>query len=269
MKTSSKSKTELLQENAELRGRLEEAEETLRAIRAGEVDALVMSGQVYSLSGAETPYRILVEAMNEIALTLTPDGTVFYCNGRLAELLGVPHGNVIGSRLRGFVASADQPKFDALFAESQQGSGKGDLALERQGGPPVPVQLSLSVMEPDGHPGICAVMTDLTERKKVEAELAKHREHLEELVKERTAELAETNSKLRSSNLELERFNRAMVGRELRMIELKKEINELCAQAGQPRRYPLDFAECEATKGPRQTQQAIPPNQRSSSEDAP
>lgn len=46
---------------------------------------------------------------------------------------------------------------------------------------------------------------------------------------------------LRSSNEELTRFNSASVGRELRMIELKKEINELCGQAGQPLRYPLDF----------------------------
>jgi len=45
---------------------------------------------------------------------------------------------------------------------------------------------------------------------------------------------------LRSTNEELSRFNRAAVGRELRMIELKKEVNELLAQAGQPQRYQLD-----------------------------
>lgn len=46
---------------------------------------------------------------------------------------------------------------------------------------------------------------------------------------------------LRASNAELARFNRLMVDRELRMIELKEEINRLCAAAGQPQRYPLDF----------------------------
>jgi len=39
----------------------------------------------------------------------------------------------------------------------------------------------------------------------------------------------------------LARFNRAAVGRELRMIELKREINEMCGQLGQPPRYALDF----------------------------
>jgi hypothetical protein len=61
------------------------------------------------------------------------------------------------------------------------------------------------------------------------------------LVQERTAELEAAIVQLRVSNEELARFNRAMVGRELRMIELKKEVNELCAQAGQPPRYGFEF----------------------------
>jgi hypothetical protein len=46
---------------------------------------------------------------------------------------------------------------------------------------------------------------------------------------------------LQSKNEELSRFNRVAIGRELRMIELKKQINELYAQAGRPPRYRLDF----------------------------
>lgn len=41
----------------------------------------------------------------------------------------------------------------------------------------------------------------------------------------------------------LECFNKAAVGRELRMVELKKEVNELLARVGEPARYPLDFLE--------------------------
>jgi two-component system CheB/CheR fusion protein len=73
--------------------------------------------------------------------------------------------------------------------------------------------------------GIVVTLIDITFRKRAEDEL---RQRAEEL---------------RSSNEELERFNGASVGRELRMIELKREVNELCLQAGLPPRYPLDFDE--------------------------
>jgi DNA-binding response OmpR family regulator len=51
--------------------------------------------------------------------------------------------------------------------------------------------------------------------------------------------LRKSEAELVARNAELERFDKVTVGRELRMIELKKEINELCAQLGQPRRYRL------------------------------
>jgi two-component system CheB/CheR fusion protein len=53
---------------------------------------------------------------------------------------------------------------------------------------------------------------------------------------------------LRASNEELERFNKATVGRELRMVELKKEVNELCGRAGEEPRYKLDFVDKQPVK---------------------
>src|SRR5262249_47090168 len=70
-----------------------ELSETLQAIRGGSVDAVVVSGpdgdKVYTLQGAEHPYRLLVEAMNEGAATLDHSGVVLYCNARFGEILGV------------------------------------------------------------------------------------------------------------------------------------------------------------------------------------
>lgn len=53
--------------------------------------------------------------------------------------------------------------------------------------------------------------------------------------------LRKSHVELQSHAEELTRFNRAAVGRESRMIELKKEVNELCKQKGQAVRYPLEF----------------------------
>jgi len=231
------SEAELRKECAALRARLEEAEATLRAIRAGEVDAVVMGGQVYTLQSAETPYRTLVEAMNEVALTLTPDGTIYYCNGRLAELLGVPHDNLIGSPLRSVVAPADLPAFDALFVKGQQCASRGELNLRHPNSPAVPVQLSISSLQKDSATDLSVVITDLARRKQAEVALQKLNESLEQRVAERTAHLQAANGELKKANAELAYINKAMVGRELRMIELKKEVDKLCRQNGQPVRY--------------------------------
>ena len=71
--------------------RLEEAESTLQAIRHGEVDALVVSGptgpQVYTLQSADHPYRILVQEMQDGALTLTPTGLILYANLAFARMM--------------------------------------------------------------------------------------------------------------------------------------------------------------------------------------
>src|ERR1051326_1315485 len=77
-----------------LRQQLAEAEDTLRAIRSGKVDALIVNSpkgeQVYTLRGAERPYRRLIEEMNEGAVTVNSDGTILYCNKQFAEMVNSP-----------------------------------------------------------------------------------------------------------------------------------------------------------------------------------
>src|SRR5512141_1803806 len=104
-------KASLLLENTELRLRLSEAEEALTAIRKGEVDALVVSGpqgaQIYALRGSEQPYRILVESMNEGALSLTEAGIIINCNKAFANIAHEPSGMLIGRSFRDMVSKKD------------------------------------------------------------------------------------------------------------------------------------------------------------------
>ena len=114
-----KSKKQLQLENDELLNSLKEAEETLNAIRSGDVDAIVVSGaegeMIFSLVSAETPYRIIVQEMNEGVVTLSAKGIIMYCNQRFSEILAVPSKKIVGSSFSRFVVNTDQTIFNNLF----------------------------------------------------------------------------------------------------------------------------------------------------------
>jgi PAS domain S-box-containing protein len=157
-------------ELADLRQRLADAEETLRAIRSGEVDALVISTpegeQIYTLQGAETAYRVMVEAMTEGAMTLADDATILYCNQRLADMLGTTLEILIGTSLRPYLVADDLEAFDTLLVRGGSGASRGEVMLERADGGRVPVQFSMSALEVQGARGLCCIATDLTEQKR-------------------------------------------------------------------------------------------------------
>ncbi len=154
----------------ELQARLEESEDTLDAIRRGDIDAVVVSGaaqhRVYTLENADRPYRVLIEQIQEGALTLGPDGTVFYSNRRLAELLRVPQERVIGQNLRCFVRPRDHARFAQLLEQGRHNGGREELSLLSPDGTEIPVYLSLNLLQRDQEqPLLCGVVSDLTPQK--------------------------------------------------------------------------------------------------------
>src|SRR5579862_2134470 len=90
---------------------LEEAEQTLRAIQYGAVDAFVIEEpeghRVYTLEGSDLPYSSLVERMQQGAAMLDASGCIVYCNPSLVRLLGMPRETVTGSILQDFLAPGD------------------------------------------------------------------------------------------------------------------------------------------------------------------
>ncbi|GAC1436821.1 MAG: hypothetical protein NVS1B11_21540 [Terriglobales bacterium] len=122
----------------ELLGRLEELEETLRAIRSGEVDALVVSSpageRVFTLQGAEHPYRVLVESMNEGAATLTPEGMLLYANLRFSQMIATPLEKLIGSSLYNLVQQPDQCHLMDLIKKAENSPQKVECQLQMEGG---------------------------------------------------------------------------------------------------------------------------------------
>ena len=199
---------EIIAENEELRLQLDEALETIRAIQSGEVDAVVVSGpqgeQIYTLSGAERTYRILVEAMNEGALVLSPEGLVIYCNRTFAAMLGAPVYDVLGHSVYEFVAEADVETLRQMLEQAPLHAARKEINLKHSDASEVPAAVSVGNLDSDEAASISAVVTDLTEHKRTDAELALYREHLEQLVLERTKDLANANEELIEINDELQ-----------------------------------------------------------------
>jgi len=174
---------ELLCENEAIRARLEEMEETLAAIRNHEVDALVTGGpegdQVFTLQGAEQPYRVLVETMSESALTMTPDGAVLYCNGQLAELLKVPLNKIMGASFYDFLVSRDhQQSFKAMLEACGKTGCRGEFLLKGADGLEVPSLLSGRSLMLNDVEAYCVVATDLTEQQRAQEALRESEAHL-------------------------------------------------------------------------------------------
>ena len=166
------------------------AEETLRAIRSGEVDALIVSGprgeKVVSLRGGEPAYRMLVEAMSEGAATLSRDGAVLYCNRRFQELLRRPPGKIIGVAVKSLVAETERDRFEALLADAQKAVAKGEFNLLCSDGSLIPVHLSLNRLRGYKGQALGMVITDLSEQKRIQAAEIKQAEAMHRLLLERT-----------------------------------------------------------------------------------
>jgi PAS domain S-box-containing protein len=178
-----------------LEQRLREAEDTLDAIRRGEVDAVVVQHpdgeRVYTLETADRPYRVLVEHMQEGAVTLTGDGVALYCNRRFAEILGVEREALIGHVIAPHLRPADATMLSRLLARDQHAGRAAEVSLQRHDGTLVPVTLSAVDLpaEPDMPRVICVIATDLTHSRQRSHELAAANERLaREMEDRRSAE---------------------------------------------------------------------------------
>lgn len=201
MQSPAKTNAQLAAENAELRASLAEAEETLRAIRSGEVDAIVVTGaqgeQIYSLEGADHSYRVLVEEMSEGALIVAADGTVLSANPRFAEMVGLASGQVVAADVSRWIVPELRTALQALLEESGPGRFRGESVLVTEAGTVMPIGVSASRLGWSDMPGCLGlVVSDITQIKRAEAQVRKTNASLESLVEHRTAELKAVNEEL-------------------------------------------------------------------------
>ncbi len=158
---------ELRAEITELRSQIAEGNDILRAIRSGEVDAVLAQGphgdQLFTLNGADDPYRVLIEEMNQGAVTLSADGSILYCNRRFGELLKTPLEKIVGRDFDSFVACGEQAAFAVLLETGRATSRAGEITLRAADETPVPLQLALNPLPVGSAAAICLIATDISE----------------------------------------------------------------------------------------------------------
>jgi len=163
------SRPALALELAGLRARLTEADETLRAIRTGEVDTVVVAGKlgsrVFTLDGAEHAYRVLIESMNEGALTITDDKTILYANQCFARMVRCPLEQVMGGSLRRFLSAEDRAALRTLLKKGGMSGSKVQVLLRASDGGRLPAHLSIRRLGRSGtrNATFGIVVTDMTE----------------------------------------------------------------------------------------------------------
>jgi PAS domain S-box-containing protein len=198
MELKSNTYHDLLAELEEVKRQLYEANETIEAIRTGQVDALVVEGtgghQLYTLKSADITYRVFIEKMTEGAVTLSKEGLILYCNSQFASMVDRTISTVIGFHFEDFVNEATIGHFQEQFKRCWTEDCKGEIVL-KSAGEEKPVLLSLTALELEEGVSLSVIVTDLTSLKQSQEKL-----------KENNNQLAESNHALELSNHDLQQF---------------------------------------------------------------
>jgi len=139
-------------------------EEALHAIVLGDADAILVETKdgprVYTLKDANEPYRHLVERMSEAAVVVEGDGTILYCNGRLASMLGRRDG-LAGYCFLALVKGDQRSRAQRLLAAGLELQANAEIDLVANTGKTVAVRLAVAPMRFDERACVALVVTAL------------------------------------------------------------------------------------------------------------
>lgn len=159
-------------------GLANEAEETLRAIREGEVDALVirraMTEEVFSLQGWDDSYRAFMETMDHGAAALGTQAEVLYANDVFCRFLGKPLSEFQGESLLDNLPATARRTIADLLETARTEKKTAEISLEPQG----EEQFFLASAAPFDTgivSGFALTLTDLTDRVRAEKASASER----------------------------------------------------------------------------------------------
>ncbi|WP_052496187.1 PAS domain-containing sensor histidine kinase [Pedobacter lusitanus] len=175
---------QLLAEIKELRLQLEEANDTIEAVKAGTVDAFVVKGQeghqLYALKTADQTFRVLIEKMGEGAATLNKGGVILYCNSRFAKMVDLPLHQVMGKRFDQFINRYNDAKLNDITISGEVSDYKTEETLISSDLSSMPVLMSITNLNLEDGTAFSILLTDLTAQKIAQQALRDKNEELEE-----------------------------------------------------------------------------------------
>jgi PAS domain S-box-containing protein len=189
----------LIKENKDLQQQLREAKESFAAIKAGNIDALVIADKkvlkVFTEHTADKTYRFLVEKMNEGAVTISEDGTILYCNSYFAKMVKVPLQKIPGTKFKNFIDDPSNERFETLLKQGGDIVIKEEVCIKTKKGKAIPALISANNLLLNYNSILSIIITDLTIQNKNQEEL-----------KQRTRQLEEKNIELENANKDLTSF---------------------------------------------------------------
>jgi PAS domain S-box-containing protein len=166
-----------------------------------------------ALRESENKYKTLAEHTNDIVYSVTAEGVFTYISPQI-ERYGYDPEEIIGFTVQECIYPED---IEPALADFQRTAETGEefptqfRIVDKQGGIHWVEEYGRVIRDDEGNfNGLTGVLRDISQRKKVEEELQKHRDSLEDLVKERTAELTRANQLLEKEILVRKRTEKAL-----------------------------------------------------------
>lgn len=144
----------------------QEAQETIDAIRRGEVDAFVMGEMVVTLANSRDPYHMLADRIHQGALTLSAQGKIVYANARFSRMLGIAVERIVGTALESHAVPTHRAALSTAVSPQNRNGSQAETLLRRADGESIHALVSVAPLA-DGQ-RMC-VVTDLTDLKRHQA----------------------------------------------------------------------------------------------------
>jgi len=195
-----------------------------------------------ALKDRDLLFTSMINASTDGLLIADQTGKLLEANDAYCKYSGYSHEALLKMNIRDLESIESSDKV-SLHMEIVNGKGSDlfEANHRAQDGHLLDFEVSMTYTNQTEQPRYLSFYRDITDRKRYQDNLSNQNLKLEALVDARTTELQQQAAELRTQYAFLEKANRIMVGRELDMIALKQQVNELAVQLGEPARYNLSF----------------------------